>query len=276
MKLRQLTTHRPTRDLRWTLEGDRSLRAYAIEEDGELCPCVSTRSGELNIVLEGEVIIEVGPKKQIVHVRAGEACLVPRGQPHAVRVERGGRVLMVDVRGLAADEGLRFVPARILPARPLQTIDRAWRKDARAVFASAWEAATEVTNRASELTPIRIEETAQSRRMARVKGVLEKQFVDPPSLAELGSLARLNEFYLLREFKRQFAFSPYAYAQFLRVEHFVWELLGARPPRTLLRLSAESGFGDYSTFQKRMREAMGRSPSALVDDDAAGTLGPSK
>lgn len=274
MKLRQLTTNRPTRDLRWTRDGERSLRAYAIDADDDPCPCVSTRSGELNIVLEGDVVIEVGPKKQEVRIRAGEACLVPRGQPHTVRVERGGRVLMVDVRGVAAEEGLRFVPARILPSAPLHTIDRAWRKDARAVFAGAWDAAEEVTTRTAELTPIRIEHTAQSARMLRVKATLEKRFVDPPSLAELGALARLNEFYLLREFKRQFAFSPYAYAQFLRVEHFVWELLGARSPRTLLRLSAEAGFGDYSTFQKRMREATGRSPSDLVDDEATGTLGP--
>ena len=222
MKLRQLTTRRPTRDLRWTNDGDRSLRAYAIDEDDESCPCVSTRSAELNIVLEGEVVIELGPKKQSVRVGAGAACLVPRGQPHAVRVERGGRVVMVDVRGAAAENGLRLLPARALPGRSLRTLDRAWRLGAREVFASAWDAAEEVARRLGELAPIPIETTAQSARMARVKATLEQRFVDPPTLAELGAEVKLDTFYLLREFKRQYAFSPHAYVQFLRLEHFAW------------------------------------------------------
>lgn len=274
MKLRQLTTRRPTRDLRWTNDGDRSLRAYAITEDDDPCPCVSTRSAELNVVLEGEVAIEVGPKKQIVRVRAGEACLVPRGQPHAVRVQRGGRVMMIDVRGGAAENDLRLLPTRSLPVRALSTFDRAWRRGARDVFANAWSAAEEITRRLGDLTPIPIETTAQSARMARVKATLEQRFVDPPTLAELGAEVKLDTFYLLREFKRQYAFSPLAYVQFLRLEHFTWELLGARSARTLLRLSAESGFGDYSTFQRKLRASLGRSPSALVDDEASGSLGP--
>lgn len=274
MKLRQLTTRRPTRELRWTNDGDRSLRAYAIDEDDESCPCVSTRSAELNIVLEGEVVIEVGPKKQTVRVRAGEACLVPRGQPHAVRVERGGRVIMVDVRGTSVEGGLRLLPAGALPGRPLHTLDRAWRGGVRDVFASAWEATEDVARRLGELAPITIETTAQSSRMARVKATLERRFADPPTLTELAAEVKLDSFYLLREFKRQYAFSPHAYVQFLRVENFTWELLGARRARTLLRLSTDSGFGDYSTFQRKMRAALGRSPSALVDPDASGSLGP--
>ncbi len=274
MKLRQLTTHRPTRALRWTRDGERSLRAYAIDPDDEPCPCVSTRSAELNVVLDGEVVIEVGPKKQIVRVQRGEACLVPRGLPHAVRVDRGGRVLMVDVRGPVADAGLRLVEAHALPRKPLATIDAAWRRGARDVFTTAWEAAEDIVGRLAATTPVAIEATAQTRRMARMKAMLESRFVDPPTLGELAAMAKTNDYYLLREFKRHFAFSPMAYVQFLRTENFVWELLAPRRPPSLLRLSAESGFGDYSTFHRRIREWAGRTPGRLLDEDASGALGP--
>lgn len=181
---------------------------------------------------------------------------------------------MVDVLGPVADDGLRLVPASQLPSAPLSTIDRAWRRGVRDVFTAAWDAADEVARRLADRAPIPIESTAQTSRMARVKEALEARFADPPAIAELAALARVNAFYLLREFKRQYGFSPRAYAQFLRVEHFVWELLSSRRSRTLLRLSSDAGFGDYSTFQRRVREVMGRSPSDLVDDDACGPLGP--
>jgi AraC-like DNA-binding protein/mannose-6-phosphate isomerase-like protein (cupin superfamily) len=274
LKLRQLTTHRSSRDLRWTQDGTRSLRAYAVAADDEPCPCVSTRSGELNLVLDGELVLEIGPKKQIVRIGRGDACLVPRRLAHAVRVARGGRVLLIDVHGEAADNGPRIVPAHVLPARLLGAVDRAWGKSAREVFHATWEVAEDVTRRLSSREPIRIETTAGTQRMLRVKQILEARFTQPPSLDELAQTLKMNPFYLLREFKRHFAFSPLAYAQFLRTEHFVWELLGVSSRATLLERSADAGFGDYSTFQRRIREQFGRSPSLLVDDDAGGSLGP--
>jgi AraC-like DNA-binding protein/mannose-6-phosphate isomerase-like protein (cupin superfamily) len=276
MSIRQLSTHRPTRQLRWTQDGSKSLRAYTVLADDEPCPCVSTRSGELNLVLEGEVVIEVGPAKQQLSIGAGEACLVPRGLPHTVRVPAGGRVLLVDVLSEVADEGLRFVPAGELPASVFRTIDHAWTQRAQDAFRPAFEAAAEVVHRMRARAPLAIETSSSTRRMMRAKQILEADFANPPSLADLAKKLGTNEFYLLRAFKKHFGFPPFAYAQFLRREHFVWELLAARTPKTLLRLSSEAGFSDYSTFERRIRDMFGRTPSALIDDDGNGRLGPSE
>lgn len=275
MRIRQLSTNRPGRQLRWTQDGSLSLRAYATVEDDTPCPCVSTRSGELNLVLEGEVTLEIGPAKQMVTIRAGDACLVPRGLPHAVRVGAGGRVLMVDLQSDIADHGLRLARARSMPAHAFRSIDRAWRQSAHDALATAAAASAEVVERLAGQEPLVIETTAATRRMLRAKQILEQQYGDPPSLRALAKTLGTNEFYLLRAFKKQFAFSPLAYAQFLRTEHFLWELLGGRKARTLLRMSSEAGFGDYSTFERRIRERFGRTPSALVESDASeARLGP--
>jgi AraC-like DNA-binding protein len=274
MRIRQLSTNRAGRQLRWTQDGSQSLRAYATAIDDEDCPCVSTRSGELNLVLDGEVIIDVGPAHQEVTVRAGEACLVPRGLPHSVRTPRSGRVLMVDVVGDVAEQGLRVLPAHLLPAHVFGALDRAWRRPVRDALEPSRKVAADVVERLVSQAPLVIETTSATRRMMQAKQILEQRFADPPTLAELAKGLGTNEFYLLRSFKKHFRFSPLAYAQFLRTEHFLWELLGAATRSTLLRLSSEAGFGDYSTFQRRIREMFGRTPSSLVEDDAEGRLGP--
>jgi AraC-like DNA-binding protein len=116
--------------------------------------------------------------------------------------------------------------------------------------------------------------------MHAVKRAIEERFASPPSLADLAGRFGTSEFYLLRSFKRHFAFTPFAYAQFLRTEHFLWELVGARgrreprEGRTLLALSADAGWGDYSTFERRMRAIAGRPPSELLTHDPSATLGP--
>lgn len=273
-RIRQLSSNRPGRELRWTQEGSQSLRAYAMAEDDDPCPCVSTRSGELNLVLDGEVVIEVGPAKQIVTVGAGAACLVPRGLPHAIRIPRRARVLMVDVQAEIADHGLRMIPAHLLPAHVMQSVERFWPRRVLEALAPASEATAEMIQRLGSCEPLVIETTLATRRIMLAKQTLEQRFADPPSLAELAKLLGTNEFYLLRAFKKHFAFSPLAYAQFLRTEHFVWELLGSKAPRTLLRLSTEAGFRDYSTFERRIREVFGRTPSSLVEEHDDVLFGP--
>lgn len=273
--IRQLTGTRPGRELRWTKSSRQSIRTYAIaEQDGDW-RCVSTRSSELTVVLDGEMLLELGPEKQIVRVPAGEACMMPRCMPHALRIERPTRLFIVDTQGAVAESGFRHLRSgRQLPRKGVAPFASAWSQAAARALPGVASAAEALLERLLAVSPLALETIAGARRAERMKRVVEERFVDPPSLAELAKLTKTSEFYAMREFKKHFGFTPLQYAQFLRTEHFCWELIQARTRRTLLRLSAESGFGDYATFERRLRVVFGRAPSALVVDDADGTLGP--
>lgn len=273
MSLRQLTTTRPTRQLRWTHGAGVSLRAYLSAQDGEPCPCVSTRSAELTVVLDGEVAFEVGPLRQTILARAGEALWVPRGLSHAIFVGRDARAFIVDQRASPGELGLRSLPVRTIPAAVLRAFDRAWRERPERALERIAVASSELVVRLSAREPVAIESVSSTARMLHAKRILEARFQSPPTLAELARAVGTSEFYLLRAFKRHFAFTPYAYAQFLRTEHFFWELLAA-PARAIVHLAADAGFGDYSTFHRRMRKMTGRAPSSLVASAGEDVLGP--
>jgi len=273
MLARQLSTSRPKRKLRWTRSSGLSIRAYLSNRNEELCPCVSTRGAELTVVLDGEIAIEVGPARQVVRVSEGEAIWVPRGLAHAVTVGRDARAFIVDEEASAGELGLRHVPRRHLPAAVLRAFDRGWKDRPDSALGRIADARTELVRRLRSREPVDVESTSSTPKMLVVKRILEERFTHPPTLAELAKAVGTSEFYLLRSFKRNFVFTPYAYAQFLRTEHFFWELLEA-DDRKIADIAQRSGFFDYSTFHRRMRAMTGKSPSGLVTLSANEALGP--
>jgi AraC-like DNA-binding protein/mannose-6-phosphate isomerase-like protein (cupin superfamily) len=273
MSVRQLSTSRPKRKLRWTRSSGLSVRAYLSARDPDLCPCVSTRSAELTVVLDGEVAIEVGPARQSVRVREGEAIWVPRGLAHAVIVSRDARAFIVDEPATVGELGLRHVPAEKMPASVLRRFDAAWSRRPDTALARIGAATGELVSRVRARTAIPVESTSSTPKMLAAKRILEERYIHPPTLAELAKTVGTSEFYLLRNFKRHFTFTPYAYAQFLRTEHFFWQLLEAED-RRIADIASDSGFGDYSTFHRRMRAMTGVAPSHLVDERAGDVLGP--
>lgn len=273
MTVRQLSTSRPKRKLRWTRSGGLSVRAYLSARDPELCPCVSTRGAELTVVLDGEVAIEVGPARQNVRVNAGEAIWVPRGLAHAVIVSSDARAIIVDERSSVGELGLRHVPAESMPASVLRRFDTAWSRRPDTALERIGDATIELVARVRSRSAIAVEGTSSTPKMLAAKRILEERYIQPPTLAEIAKTVGTSEFYLLRNFKRHFTFTPYAYAQFLRTEHFFWELLDAED-RRIADIASDSGFGDYSTFHRRMRAMTGVAPSHLVDASAGDVLGP--
>jgi AraC-like DNA-binding protein len=273
MTVRQLSTSRPKRKLRWTRGSGLSVRAYLSARDPELCPCVSTRGAELTVVLDGEVAIEVGPARQNVRVRGGEAIWVPRGLAHAVIVSSDARAFIVDEPSSIGELGLRHVPAEKIPASILGRFDTAWSCRPDTALARIGDATTELVARVRARSAITVERSSSTQKMLAAKRILEERYIQPPTLAELAKAVGTSEFYLLRNFKRHFTFTPYAYAQFLRTEHFFWELLDA-DDRRIADIASDSGFGDYSTFHRRMRAMTGVAPSNLVDLSAGDVLGP--
>src|SRR3954470_2970936 len=91
MHVRQLATRRGTRELRWTFTRGISVRAYLHGRAEEECPCVSTRSAELVVVMDGEIDLQAGPERRHLRLRDGEACWIPRGLPHAITAARDAR-----------------------------------------------------------------------------------------------------------------------------------------------------------------------------------------
>lgn len=273
MSVTQLSTSRPKRKLRWTHGSGLSIRAYLSATDPELCPCVSTRGSELTVVLDGEIAIEVGPSRQVTRVREGEAVWVPRGLAHAVIVGRDTRAYILDVRDGGPEVGLRHVPGAVIPGSVLRGFDRAWTRRPDRALSQVSSATSELMARVRGRDPVCVEVASSTPKMMVAKRVLEERYTRPPTLAELARIVGTSEFYLLRGFKRHFTFTPYAYAQFLRTEHFFWELLESRG-RALTDIAADSGFGDYSTFNRRMRAITGKAPSTLIALTAAETLGP--
>lgn len=273
MTVRQLSTSRPKRKLRWTHGSGLSVRAYLSARDPEQCPCVSTRGAELTVVLDGEVIIEVGPARQVVRVHEGEAVWVPRGLAHAVIVPRDARAFIVDEPASTGELGLRHVPAEKLPAAVLRRFEAAWSRRPDTALARIGDARSELVARVRSRAEIAVESASSTPKMLAVKRILEERFIQPPTLAELAKAVGTSDFYLLRNFKRHFSFTPYAYAQFLRTERFFWALLETED-RRIADIASDSGFGDYSTFHRRMRAMTGKAPSTLVASVAGDVLGP--
>lgn len=273
MSVRQLSTSRPGRKLRWTHGGGLSIRAYLSDENPELCPCVSTHGAELTVVLEGEIAIEVGPLRQARRVLAGEAIWIPRGIAHAVIVGSDARAFIVDETAFAEEPGLRHVPSGRMPAGVLRAFANAWSRRPDRALARVDAARRDLLACVMARDPMVVEARSSTSKMMLAKRVLEERFTHPPSLGELARIVGTSEFYLLRSFKQHFTFTPYAYAQFLRTEKFFWELLTSRD-RLLTDLAADAGFGDYSTFHRRMRAMTGKAPSGLMAPSAERALGP--
>jgi AraC-like DNA-binding protein/mannose-6-phosphate isomerase-like protein (cupin superfamily) len=273
MRARQLSTDRPGRAFLWTHHPACSVRAYVASPQGPW-PCVSTRSHELTVVLDGEIVCELGPHAQTVRVRAGEAIVVPRGRPHVLRIETRSRLLVLDrARGPTSGD-IRHVPAHAMPASPLRTLDRAWRQRGIDALPSVRDVARDLEQRTGARGTIAIEPARHGRRMETAKRMIEEQPEKPPSLEALARAARTSRFHLLRQYKRHYGFTPFDYAQFLRLERLLWSLVERGLDRTLLALSGEAGSSDYSTFHHRMRDIFRRAPSELLDDDALAPLGP--
>ena len=102
-----------------------------------------------------------------------------------------------------------------------------------------------------------------TRRMLAVKQHLDRLHHAPINLEELARQHNMDRYYLARGFRQNFGVTPREYLQFLRMEHFAWSLLQPRAA-ALTRLSSDAGFGDYSTFCRRVQRAFGKAPSDLI------------
>lgn len=247
------------------------MRAYEIA-GGKADPsfCVSTRSSELTFVLEGELEIAVGPTRRSVVARAGEGALVLRGTPHTTRVARGTRFVIVDLPAVpTAELGVVPLAAGAIPRALERRIPELWDQRATEPAHALEPTVGELVARALPSGVVTIDGAHATARMLAVKKHLEASYAGPVDLDGVARRFGIDRFYLVRAYTKNFGLSPMAYVQALRLEHFVWSLMAAQgpassEPESLVELAGDAGYGDYSTFCRRIRGRFGRAPSELV------------
>jgi AraC-like DNA-binding protein len=219
----------------------------------------SSRQSMIAFLLDGEVDIELGPRRLGLGLRAGDALLIQRRTPFRYRMAAGTRLVVTELAGVH-DEGLGLhrLPARRLPRGMSNLYARAW--DDRAAMQRLGERGHEA--RALEARVLPFEPVHNSARILGVKRHLDMRYQEPLRLREVARAFGMDRFYLSREFAKTVGFAPMAYLQALRREHFLRALV-ADDRSSLTRLALDAGFGDYPTFCRRMRRELGVTPSAL-------------
>ncbi|MFC1611186.1 helix-turn-helix domain-containing protein [Myxococcota bacterium] len=224
---------------------------------------MSTRSSELTLVLEGELWLEMGPGQQYHHVAEGEACVVFAGTPHRVAMTPGTRFVIVDIpreRFPVEALGIAKVPT------PVGVSDRAWEDvwQGKGAVGSLGPWVTATLERAPGRALL-FEPAHNTGLMCQIKRELEAGHTAPVRVADIAGRRKLDTHYLIRAFRRNFGFTPLAYVQFLRREHFLWALMQSDAPH-MLDLALDAGFNDYATFCRQIRGLYGRPPSRLISN----------
>ena len=262
--VRLSSTKRSSRSMRWWLAGGVSYRAYAFDEAVSTF-CVSTRSTEAMVLLEGSVTLEIGARRQAVEVHAGQLALVPQSTPHLYSVEPRSKFVIFDLTGASPES---VVVASSTPAARLTALaDRLWDDDHEVPPTSVHELGRAALRDLPGARAFPVEPVQHTRMMHRVRAYLEAHHTEPLCMNEVARVFGVDPFYLSRSFKRDFGAPPQAYLQFLRTEHFVWDLLFdvARARSDLGWAARSAGFGDYATFSKRIAARFGKPPSRLLD-----------
>lgn len=249
--------------LRWAAADGCSVRAYANVLARPVAGCVSTRGHELVVVLDGEHELQFGPAQQNLRLSPGEACLIHCGTPHLNASSAGTRLLILDVRAPAID-GLGVTRYRALGGVTAALGQLLWDRATLLPGAElgALAAAFVAGQRPAGIQLL--ESGHNTAGMVRVKNIIEANFSEPLNLAALAAAQRLDRFYLTRGFKHNFGMTPMQYLQFLRLEAFLWTRVAGAATANLTAAAAEAGFGDYSTFCRRIHRVVGNAPSRLA------------
>ncbi len=96
---------------------------------------------------------------------------------------------------------------------------------------------------------------------ARAHAYLAKHFAEPVSLEELAAVSRLNRFYLLRVFRRDYGVSPHEHQRRLRLVRACRLLAAGTPPS---RAAYEAGFADQSHLSRRLKALTGLTPGVFA------------
>lgn len=80
------------------------------------------------------------------------------------------------------------------------------------------------------------------------------------TLSDLAETSQLSSYYMLRQFKKAFGITPYAYLKNVRLVRAKTDLLNGRP---ILETAVGNGFYDQSHFHRHFKKQFGITPSAV-------------
>lgn len=232
----------------WTPEADKQ-GAYA-----------SSRGSMVSFVLAGTMEVELGPKRQTWCLSEGCALLIGARTPFRYRLQAGSRLCTMDLpAGFPEALGLAPIVSARLPRRLAQRLARAPHE-----ASESWVRAvlSEARSLGGAVTPM--EPVHNTARVMAVKGYLDRNYRSGITLTQVAKQFGMGLSYLSRSFTQATGLSPQQYVQHLRVEHFLRLLLTGRGALSLI--ANESGFGDYPSFCRLLRQRLGAAPSALLKD----------
>lgn len=267
---RYLETSGAERSLRWAFGSGVSLRAYEVIDQTRPWFCVSARRAELVFVVEGELSLEMGPARQHLRLGPSSAVIILRGTPHNIHSAPGTKTLVIDVSEQALDAikvprslGLVGVNREAFRGGRDDRCGRLYETISTLPCDEIREQLSSVFLRSLPTTFHAFEPCHSTHKMLDVKTRLDETYMETIDLNDLAQEASVDRFYLLRSFKRNFGAPPLTYVHHIRLDSFVRSVL-QESDRPLIELAGKSGFGDYSTFSRRVRQRLGKAPSQLV------------
>jgi AraC-like DNA-binding protein len=243
--------------------GDASTWIGAWERDSERQGIyVSARQSMVAFVLEGELLVELGPRRLTTSVARGGALVVNERTPFSYTMSSGSRLVVTETALVSSALGARAISPDRLPRRAAAVLARAWNRPDQLAKLGAF--ASDVA-RSSSGAVLQFEPVFNTERVLAVKRYLEAHFHEPLRLHAVAARFHMSHFYLSRAFTLTTGISPKVYLSALRREHFLRSLLASERRRSLASLALDAGFDDYAAFCRWTRSHFGRAPSRLLD-----------
>lgn len=96
-------------------------------------------------------------------------------------------------------------------------------------------------------------------RIAAAARLIEEQYAEPLTIADIAGAVGLSRYHFLRRFSAAMGMTPYQYLLNRRLRAAAQALCEDRVP--VLEASLSAGFGDLSEFTRRFRRTFGQTPS---------------
>ena len=241
-----------------------SVRSYEINKPQIASFCVPSMSAELTIILEGELWVEMGPQHQQYRITSDSPALIAHATPHMTTAMTPTKFIVIDVRArLPGPMGISFFPQGRIQQRLTSKLYPLWSQEGRLKLSPMRSSLEHIHEEVKHGQFYPFERSHNTALFIKIKSQLEENSSSGLSLENLANHHQMDRFYFSREFKRNFGVSPNAYLQYLRQEKFLWTLIQSYPTN-VLPIALQSGYEDFSTFSRRIKQKCGKSPSTLV------------